>query len=109
VSESRSDEWCVLLIKNQFLKNLLFLNFPKKRFLFLKSFNAIHWLELFADGPVSLKILDANGEEVSTIDYQKGFTGINSVAWDGSKMSSGRYMIRIEQNGAVSGHFAVLR
>lgn len=76
----------------------------------LKSFNRKSiGFELFAEGPVSLKILDANGEEVSAIDYQKGFTGINSVTWDGSKMSSGRYMIRIEQNGAVSGHFAVLR
>lgn len=65
--------------------------------------------ELLVEGPVSLKILDANGEQVSSIDYQQGFAGINNLAWDGSKIPSGRYMIRIEQNGAVSGHFAVLR
>lgn len=76
----------------------------------LKSFNRkLIAFELLTEGPASLKILDANGELISSIEHQKGLAGINTVSWDGSKMPSGRYLVRIEQNGSVSGLFAVLR
>jgi membrane-associated protease RseP (regulator of RpoE activity) len=85
-------------------------NLTKKASSSLKAFNRkVIGFELFKEGPASIKILDPNGEEVQVIDHQNGLSGINSVTWDGSKIPSGRYMIRIEQNGAVSGHFAVLR
>ena len=65
--------------------------------------------ELVAEGVTTIQIFDANGEFVFGLDAFNALKGLNQVAWDASKLPSGRYLVKIHQNNAISGHFATLR
>ena len=67
--------------------------------------NAVSF-NLYKNGTVKVRILKAHGEQVAVKLIENAAAGANSVSWDGAKASDGRYLVRIEQNGAVSS-FAV--
>lgn len=61
---------------------------------------------LYKDGAVKVRVLKAHGEQVAVKFLDGATAGANAVSWNGAKASDGRYLVRIEQNGAVSS-FAV--
>jgi flagellar hook assembly protein FlgD len=64
---------------------------------------------LKSTGRATITILNAEGEQVKTLNLDNAMAGVNTLAWDGSKLPSGRYVISIDHNGSVSGMNAVLK
>ena len=64
---------------------------------------------LKSSGKAVVSILNADGELVATLRADDAKAGINTIAWDGSQLTSGRYMVSIDHNGSVSGTMAVLK
>lgn len=60
-------------------------------------------------GRVSVSILNADGEQVAKLGLDDAVAGVNTISWNGSQLPSGRYVISIDHNGAVSGANAVLK
>lgn len=60
-------------------------------------------------GTAVVSILSADGELVATLRVDNAKAGINTISWDGSQLTSGRYMVSIDHNGSVSGKMAVLK
>ena len=56
-----------------------------------------------------MTILNADGEQVAKLGLDNAVAGVNTLNWDGSKISNGRYVISIDHNGSVSGANAVLK
>ena len=64
---------------------------------------------LKSSGKAVVSILNADGELVATLRADNAKAGINTISWDGSQLTSGRYMVSIDHNGSVSGTMAVLK
>ena len=64
---------------------------------------------LKSPGRASVTILNADGELVTTLNLDNALAGVNTLAWDGSQLPCGRYVISIDHNGSVSGANAVLK
>ena len=60
-------------------------------------------------GKAVITVMNTDGAEVATVVVENAQPGFNSVAWNGEKVPSGRYMVSIEHNGSVSGKNAVLK
>ncbi|MDR1760732.1 MAG: PDZ domain-containing protein [Fibrobacter sp.] len=76
----------------------------------LKTFNRKHIaFELFQDGAAAVKVFDMQGEMVADLAKESALKGFNSVSWNAEKLSGGRYIVKIEQNGAVSGFNVLLK
>ncbi len=65
--------------------------------------------ELQAAGSATLRLLDAQGQTVAQLFLEQGLQGINAMNWNGKALSSGRYLLRIEHLGSVSGYPVYLR
>lgn len=72
------------------------------------SRNAVSF-ELTENGSVQVSIVNADGATVANIRFENAKAGFNSVAWNSENVPSGRYMVSVEHNGAVSGKYAVLK
>jgi flagellar hook assembly protein FlgD len=60
--------------------------------------------ELREDALVTIRVYDALGQLVATLADGEGFTeGENSVAFDGSDLSSGLYYYRVEARNSQDG------
>ncbi len=76
----------------------------------LKTFDRKHIVfELFRDGAATVQVFDMQGEMVASLAKESGLKGINTVSWNAEKFSGGRYIVKIEQNGAVSGFNVLLK
>ncbi len=64
---------------------------------------------LKSKGRAVISIMNADGELVTTLNLDNAMAGVNTLNWDGSQVPSGRYVISIDHNGAVSGTNAVLK
>lgn len=64
---------------------------------------------LKSSGTAVVSILSAEGEVMATLRMDDAKAGINTINWDGSKLTAGKYMISIDHNGSVSGSMAVLK
>ena len=64
---------------------------------------------LKSPGRATVTILNADGEQVAKLGLDNAVAGVNTLNWDGSKISNGRYVISIDHNGSVSGANAVLK
>ena len=64
---------------------------------------------LKSSGTAVVSILSADGELIATLRADNAKAGINTISWDGSQLTSGRYMVSIDHNGSVSGKMAVLK
>jgi len=60
-------------------------------------------------GRVAVTIMNADGEQVAKLGLDDAVAGVNTINWNGSQLPSGRYVISIDHNGAVSGANAVLK
>ena len=60
-------------------------------------------------GRVAVTILNADGEQVAKLGLDDAIAGVNTINWNGSQLPSGRYVISIDHNGAVSGANAMLK
>lgn len=65
--------------------------------------------ELRAAGSATLRLLDAQGQSVAQLSLEQGLQGVNTLNWNGKALSSGRYLLRIEHQGSVSGYPVYLR
>lgn len=64
---------------------------------------------LKSNGTAVVSIMSAEGEVLATLREDNAKAGINTINWDGSKLTSGKYTISIDHNGSVSGFMAVLK
>jgi len=64
---------------------------------------------LKSTGRATVTILNADGEQVAKLNLDNVVAGVNTINWNGSQLPSGRYVISIDHNGAVSGANAVLK
>ena len=64
---------------------------------------------LKSTGRATVTIMNADGEQVATLNLDNAMAGVNTLAWDGSQLPCGRYVISIDHNGSVSGANAVLK
>lgn len=64
---------------------------------------------LLKEGTATVRIVSANGEMVARMVKENSLAGSQSVEWNGSRASVGRYMVHIEQNGAASAFPVELR
>ena len=64
---------------------------------------------LKSPGRATVTILSADGEQIATLSLDNAVAGVNTINWNGSQIPSGRYVISIDHNGAVSGANAVLK
>ena len=64
---------------------------------------------LKSPGRATVTILNADGEQVTTLNLDNAVAGVNSLNWNGARVPSGRYVMSIDHNGAVSGANAVLK
>ena len=67
------------------------------------------WFTLKSPGRATVTILNADGEQVTKLSLDNAMAGVNTLAWDGSQLPSGRYVISIDHNGSISGANAVLK
>lgn len=76
----------------------------------LKTFNrkAIAF-ELFRDGPAQVHVFDLQGDLIASLSKESGLKGVNTVLWNAEKLPSSRYIVKIEQGGAVSGFNVILQ
>lgn len=64
---------------------------------------------LKSSGKTIVSITSIDGEVVATLRLDNAKAGVNTIAWDGSKLTAGNYMVRIDHNGSVSGSMAKLK
>ncbi len=64
---------------------------------------------LKSPGRATVSIMTADGEQVATLNLDNAIAGVNTLNWNGAQVPSGRYVISIDHNGAVSGANAVLK
>ena len=76
----------------------------------LKGFNrkSISF-NLSSAGNAVITILNSDGAEVATLHADNAQPGFNTLRWNGENVPSGRYLVRIDHNGSVSGKNAVLK
>ena len=60
-------------------------------------------------GTAVITILNSDGAEVATLRAENAQPGFNTLRWNGENIPSGRYLVRIDHNGSVSGKNAVLK
>ena len=64
---------------------------------------------LSSAGTAVITILNSDGAEVATLRADNAQPGFNTLRWNGENVPSGRYLVRIDHNGSVSGKNAVLK
>ena len=64
---------------------------------------------LSSAGTAIITILNSDGAEVTSLRADNAQPGFNTLRWNGENVPSGRYLVRIEHNGSVSGKNAVLK
>ena len=64
---------------------------------------------LSSAGTAVITILNSDGAEVATLRADNAQPGFNTLRWNGENIPSGRYLVRIDHNGSVSGKNAVLK
>ena len=65
--------------------------------------------KLSSAGTAVVTILNSDGAEVASLRADNAQPGFNTLQWNGENVPSGRYLVRIEHNGSVSGKNAVLK
>jgi membrane-associated protease RseP (regulator of RpoE activity) len=65
--------------------------------------------DLKSAGTAIVTILNSDGAEVATLRAENAQPGFNTLRWNGENIPSGRYLVRIDHNGSVSGKNAVLK
>ncbi len=64
---------------------------------------------LSSAGTAIVTVLNSDGAEVASLRVDNAQPGFNTVRWNGENIPSGRYLVRIDHNGSVSGKNAVLK
>lgn len=64
---------------------------------------------LSSAGTAVVTVLNSDGAEVASLRAENAQPGFNTVHWNGENIPSGRYLVRIDHNGSVSGKNAVLK
>ena len=65
--------------------------------------------DLKSAGTAHITILNSDGAEVASLRADNAQPGFNTLRWNGENVPSGRYLVRIDHNGSVSGKNAVLK
>lgn len=64
---------------------------------------------LSSAGTAIITVLNSDGAEVASLRAENAQPGFNTLRWNGENIPSGRYLVRIDHNGSVSGKNAVLK
>ena len=66
-------------------------------------------VELKSEGNVKVSIVNANGFVIANIAQEKLQAGVHQIKWNSGMVPSGRYIVKVEQNGMVNARNVVLK
>lgn len=66
-------------------------------------------VELKSEGDVKVSIVNVNGSVVANIARENLQAGIHQIKWNAGMVPSGRYVVKIEQNGMVNAKNVILK
>ena len=66
-------------------------------------------VELKSEGKVKVSIVNANGSVIANIAQENLQPGVHQIKWNSGMVSSGRYIVKVEQNGMVNAKNVVLK
>ncbi len=66
-------------------------------------------VELKSEGNVKVSIVNANGSVIANIAQEKLQPGVHQIKWNSGMVPSGRYIVKVEQNGMVNARNVVLK
>lgn len=66
-------------------------------------------VELKSEGKVKVSIVNVNGSVIANIAQESLQPGIHQIKWNSGMVPSGRYIVKIEQNGMVNAKNVILK
>ena len=66
-------------------------------------------VELKSEGNVKVSIVNANGSVIANIAQENLQPGVHQIKWNSGMVPSGRYIVKVEQNGMVNAKNVVLK
>ena len=66
-------------------------------------------VELKSAGDVKISIVNVNGAQVVSVVEKNLQLGVHQIKWNTEKLSNGRYVVKIEQNGMVNAKNIILK
>jgi flagellar hook assembly protein FlgD len=66
-------------------------------------------VELKSAGDVKISIVNVNGAQVVSVVEKNLQLGVHQIKWNTEKLSNGRYVVKIEQNGLVNAKNIILK
>ena len=66
-------------------------------------------VELKSEGNVKVSIVNANGSVIANIAQENLQAGVHQIKWNSGMVPSGRYIVKVEQNGMVNARNVVLK
>ena len=66
-------------------------------------------VELKSEGNVKISIVNVNGSVIANIAQESLQPGVHQIKWNSGMVPSGRYIVKIEQNGMVNAKNVILK
>ena len=66
-------------------------------------------VELKSEGKVKVSIVNANGSVIANVAQESLQPGIHQIKWNSGMVPSGRYIVKVEQNGMVNARNVILK
>ena len=66
-------------------------------------------VEIKSKGAVKISIVNANGSVVANVNQENLQPGVHNIMWNSGMVPSGRYIVKIEQNGKVNAKSVILK
>ena len=66
-------------------------------------------VELKSEGNVKVSIVNANGSVIANIAQENLQPGVHQIKWNSGMVPSGRYIVKVEQNGMVNAKNVILK
>ena len=66
-------------------------------------------VELKSEGKVKVSIVNVNGSVIANIAQESLQPGVHQIKWNSGMVPSGRYIVKIEQNGMVNAKNVILK
>ena len=66
-------------------------------------------VELKSEGKVKVSIVNANGSVIANVAQESLQPGVHQIKWNSGMVPSGRYIVKVEQNGMVNARNVILK
>ena len=66
-------------------------------------------VELKSAGDAKISVVNVNGAQIANVVEKNLQPGVHQVKWNSGMVPSGRYIVKIEQNGMVNAKYVILK